>query len=121
MRFEVSVTDSAIPRGALICAVVLAIASPAEAQPRPDIVIVRDSGVVTGCEALGEVRASSLLGGALTNMAYSRVLNSIKKRARDMGATHVVLVDSSSGFAGSNMLGQAYRCTPKASVEPSAR
>lgn len=46
----------------------------------------------------------------MTNMAYNRARDTLKKRALALGATRVVLLDSSSGPMGSNMLGNAYRC-----------
>lgn len=92
---------------ALILAAVLA-------QPA-DIVLVRESAEVAGCERVGEVKASSWLGGAMTNVAYSRALNSLKKKAAAQGATHLQMLDSSGGAMGTNMLGAAYRCPQKSS------
>jgi len=62
------------------------------------------------CADLGEVRAASLLGGVMIKVAYTKALNGIKRRAQELGATHVLLIDSSSGYGGTNMMGRALRC-----------
>lgn len=82
-----------------------------------DAVQLTDSSGVTGCERITDVKGSSAWGGMLTNMAYNRALNQLKARAAQAGGTHLVLLNASSGFTGSNMLGVAYRCPAK----PSAR
>lgn len=94
---------------ALILAAAVAVAGPAPA----DVVVVRDAVSVANCRALGEVRSSSLWGGLLANAAYNHVVDQMKKRAADLGGTHVQIIDSSSGFAGSRMIGTAFIC-PKA-------
>ena len=78
-----------------------------------EIIIVKDESSVAACEYLGEVKGSSAWGGLVTNMAYNRARDSLKKKALALGATHVVLLDSSSGPMGSNMLGNAYKCLAK--------
>jgi hypothetical protein len=105
-------------RGALIAAVVV-VAGPcsALAQAGAEILIVRDHGQVASCERLGEVRGSSLLGGVMTNVAYGRAMDQMKRRATALGATHIEIIDVSSGFAGSNALGTAYRCSPTPSKD----
>lgn len=94
-------------RAVMIASAMAALAAPAAAAP--DVIVVRD--VPADCQHLGEVRSRSWWGGAMSNVGYSRALSGLKKRAVELGATHLVLVDSSAGMAGSNMLGQAYRCT----------
>lgn len=83
------------------------------------VALVKDETTVSGCERLAEVRGSSAWGGVVQIMAYNRALAQLKARAEKLGATHVLLMDVSSGPMGSNMLGVAYRCaaTPPASSE----
>jgi hypothetical protein len=102
-------------KAAAIFVACLATATAAQAAPPADIIIVKDEATVATCEFLGEVKGSSAWGGLVTNMAYNHARDALKKRAGRLGATHVVLLDSSSGPAGSNMLGNAYKCPPKPS------
>lgn len=97
----------AMARGAISAAILILAGAPTSSA---DIILVGDQAAVAQCERIGEVRGSSALGGMLTNMAYRRALAQLKARARAAGATHILVVDISSGFAGSNMIGQAYRC-----------
>lgn len=94
--------------GAAVTAAVLVWGSSASAETKVEV--VRERAAVAGCANLGEVRGKSMLGGALANMAYDRALKSLKKQASDLGATHVLLLDVSAGFAGNNMLGTAHSC-----------
>jgi hypothetical protein len=75
-----------------------------------EIQLAADAASVAACERLGEVKGSSAWGGMVTNMAYNRALAQLKSRAGKLGGSHVVLLNVSSGFAGSNMLGVVYRC-----------
>jgi hypothetical protein len=70
-----------------------------------------DASAVASCQRLGEVRGSSLMGGLLASAAYNRALAQMKSRAAKLGATHVVLLNGTSGMGGSNMLGVAYKCS----------
>lgn len=93
---------------ALGCVMALAVAGSAKSDAK--IIIVRDYGPVANCQALGEVKASSLWGGAVAQMGYDRAIRQLKERAAALGGTHVQIVDSSSGQTGSRMLGTAYKC-----------
>lgn len=96
-----------------------AIAAPALAAD-PTVELVNDASQVAGCERLAEVKGSSAWGGVVTNMAYNRALSQLKEKAAKAGASHVLLLNVSSGYTGSNMLGVAYRCVrPPAAVTPS--
>lgn len=75
-----------------------------------DVQLVSDPASVAKCERLGEVKGSSAWGGVLTNMAYNKALAQMKAKAGKLGATHVQLLNGTSGWSGSNMLGIAYRC-----------
>jgi hypothetical protein len=78
--------------------------------PAQGLQLVNDSAAVTGCDRLGEVNASSLLGGAMANMGYERTLRKAKADAVKLGATHLQLLNISKGMTGSNVLGVAFRC-----------
>lgn len=92
-------------------------ASPVLAEKKSaEIPIVRD--VPQGCVDLGEVRASSLIGGALAGAGYNAALKALRARAAALGATHIQLVYGNNGFTGSQMLGRAMRCSPVAEELP---
>ena len=74
------------------------------------IIVVRDYAAVANCRALGEVRGFSRLGGMLANAAYNHAVDQLKRNAAALGGTHVQIVDSSSGFTGSRMIGTAFAC-----------
>ena len=101
-------------RLALGCVMALAVAGSAAADA--NVIIVRDYGPVANCQALGEVRASSLWGGAVAQVGYDRAIRQLKERAAALGGTHVQIVDSASGQTGSRMLGTAYKCQPQTSA-----
>lgn len=86
------------------------LATPAEPA---SVMIVKDEASVASCQFLGEVKGSSAWGGVVTNMAYNRARDGLKRKAFALGATHIVLLDSSSGPMGSNILGNAYKCQAK--------
>lgn len=93
--------------GSAVLAIIMA--GPALAADA-EIALVNDTSSLAGCERLSEVKGSSAWGGIVTNMAYNRALDQLKARAAKAGGTHVLLLNVSSGPAGSNMLGVAYRC-----------
>lgn len=80
------------------------------AETAQNVQIVKDSGSVAGCRDVGQVDAGSLMGGALTSIGYQNTISELKQKVAQRGGTHVLLVDMSSGHAGSNALGQAYKC-----------
>ena len=83
----------------------------ATAVPAEGVVLVRDYAPVANCEALGEVRGSSMMGGILANAAHDKAIRKLKERAAERGATHVQIIDSASGYSGARMVGAAFRCT----------
>ena len=94
--------------------IALALMLGAAAAPTPDIILVSDSAAVAGCQRLGEVQGGSLWGGAMSGIAYGRALDKIKRKAANLGATHLQLLNATSSMGGSNMLGVAYSCKPSA-------
>lgn len=85
-----------------------------------DVALVNDASQVAGCERLAEVRGRSNWGGVFASKSYDWALGQLKERAVALGATHVLLLNATNGYTGSNMLGVAYRCAPAApaSAEP---
>lgn len=101
---------------ALTAATLIAIMAASSAYAEGSgIELVNEASSVARCERLSEVKGSSAWGGLVTNMAYNRALAQLKERAAKTGATHVLLLNVSSGPMGSNMLGVGYRC-PAASA-----
>lgn len=96
-----------------------AIAAPALAADA-NVELVNEASQVSGCERIAEVKGSSAWGGVVTNMAYNRALAQLKEKAAKAGASHVLLLNVSSGYMGSNMLGVAYRCAPAAPAAPAS-
>lgn len=80
------------------------------AMAAEDVVMVSDPATLSSCERLGEVTSSSMMGGVLTGTGYKRALAKLKKKAGEMGGTHLHLLNGNSNYAGSNFLGVAYRC-----------
>lgn len=75
-----------------------------------DVIVVRDHAAVASCRPLGEVRGSSKLGGLWADTAYNRSIDQLKSRTQALGGTHVQIIDSASGYAGSRMIGTAFQC-----------
>lgn len=74
------------------------------------VVVVRDFQAVAQCQAVGEVRANSMMGGVLAAYSYDRALNQLKDKTIKAGGTHVQIVDSASGHTGTRMIGTAFKC-----------
>jgi hypothetical protein len=72
--------------------------------------VVRELAAVAKCQRLSTIRAGSLIGGAMTSVGYSNTVAELQSKAAAAGGTHVLIIDMSSGFAGSNAMGDAYRC-----------
>lgn len=85
------------------------------------VVMVSDPSTLAGCQRLGEVTSSSMMGGVLTGAGYKRALAKLKQRAQDLGGTHLHLLNGNSNYAGSTFLGVAYLCRPTSSPPPSAQ
>ena len=77
-----------------------------------NIALVKEASQVAGCERIAEVRGKSAWGGVFAVKSYDWALSQMKQRAASQGATHVLILDASSGYMGSNMLGVAYKCPP---------
>ncbi len=108
-------------RAAVVIAAVLLASADAAIADTGEVVLVGDASEVRGCQRLGEVAASSLLGGVLASQGRKHTITTLKERAKALGATHIQLLSSNTGYAGSNMLGVAYRCATSAtdSAQPS--
>lgn len=81
---------------------------------RPDETVANvleaDDRMVEGCAYLGDVTASSGWGGLAQGLGQSRARSSAFRRAAKKGATHLVWSRQSSGYAGANASGRAYKC-----------
>lgn len=85
-----------------------------------NISLVNEASQVAGCERLAEVRGRSNWGGVFASKSYDWALGQMKERAVALGATHVLLLNATNGYTGSNMLGVAYRCPATAITETTA-
>ena len=83
--------------------------------------LLTNAASVAKCKRLTQVSASPIPGEMMTNASYGSALTMMKTQAAKAGATHVVLLNASAGFAGGAMLGTAYRCPRKAPVRPPRR
>ena len=100
-------------------AVILACALSSSALAADEVILTRDNSLVAKCERLGEVQGRSNFGGMMTNFAYARTIKSLKERGQKMGATHLLMLDVSSGFSGSSALAEAFKCEQRPlPVEP---
>lgn len=74
------------------------------------VVLTKDPNAVARCQSIGQIHSNSILTGVLQSQGYENMLTDLKNRAAARGATHVLLMDVSSGYASNNALGDAYRC-----------
>jgi hypothetical protein len=75
------------------------------------VFVVSDASAVASCQKLGQVYSRSLLSGiGISGIAYNNALTELKNEAADRGATHVMLVDTSSSLGMTKMIGDVYRC-----------
>jgi Domain of unknown function (DUF4156) len=75
------------------------------------VVLVSDGNTLASCQKLGQVHSRSLLSGiGASGIAYNNALTELKNEAADRGASHVMLVDTSSSLRVTKMIGDAYRC-----------
>lgn len=88
------------------------------AAAAPDIALVNEASSLTGCERLSEIKGSSSWGGVFAAKSYDWALSKLKERAAALGGTHVLLLNATSGYTGSNMLGVAYRCPVGPETKP---
>lgn len=83
--------------------------------------IVRDQTAVAGCQRLGEVRGSSLIGGAMGGIGYDNMIAEMQEKAAAAGGNGLLLIDTQSGMMGAKGIGEAYRCDPAAEPVPQRR
>ena len=76
--------------------------------------IVRNQAAVAGCQRLGEVRGSSLIGGALGGVGYDNMIAEMQQKAAAVNGNSLLLIDTQSGMMGAKGIGEAYRCDPAA-------
>lgn len=95
---------------ALPAALLLAGCATSPTAVATNVTLVKDVNLIVRCQNLGQIHTSSLMGGILQSQGYDNALTDLKNQAASRGATHILLMNISSGYAGSNMLGDAYRC-----------
>ncbi|MCJ2019597.1 DUF4156 domain-containing protein [Methylobacterium sp. E-065] len=83
--------------------------------------IVRDQAAVAGCQRLGEVRGSSLIGGALGGLGYDNMISEMQEKAAAVSGNSLLLIDTQSGMMGAKGIGEAYRCDPTVEPAPQRR
>ncbi len=80
----------------------------------PEAVAVRITAnpeAVRGCTLLGEVRGKSDWGGLLYQKAgEERARRGLRNQAVALGANVVLMESAITGFSGSKLRGEAYRC-----------
>ncbi|KNY21649.1 DUF4156 domain-containing protein [Methylobacterium sp. ARG-1] len=83
--------------------------------------IVRDQAAVAGCQRLGEVRGSSLVGGALGGLGYDNMIAEMQEKAAAVNGNSLLLVDTQTGIMGAKGIGEAYRCEAPEEASPKRR
>ena len=70
-----------------------------------------DQNMVAGCELIGTIIGSSLIGGVVTTGGNNAMVDA-KEQAASQGATHIVFmsVDSGSQYSTGKATARAYKC-----------
>jgi hypothetical protein len=74
--------------------------------------VVGSPQAVAGCQFIKSVRGDqNMMGGyMLQGAAYHDAMNQLKRRTVEAGGNRVYMVNSNTGMAGSNVIGDAYKC-----------
>lgn len=77
--------------------------------------ITSNPEIVRGCAFLGEVVGKDRMNGGLLGQgaAEENATRRVKNTAAEMGADTVLISTSTTGFSGSTIRGEAYRCKGK--------
>lgn len=81
--------------------------------------ITKDQSTLAGCQRLGEVGGSSVMGGIMQTLAYDSALKEMREKTLAAGGTHLLIIDLTTGYSGANGYGEAYRCEP--TTEPATK
>lgn len=66
---------------------------------------------VQGCTRIGNVRGDqNIYGGIFAGAAYDDALNQMKNKTAKAGGNTLLIISSSTGWAGANAMGDAYKC-----------
>lgn len=95
---------------ALILAALIVSACAANPSPAVRGIQETDASRVKGCEPLGGIHGSSILGGLAASTAMGNAKNEALEQAVEKGATHVVWGNVEGNYNGASASGQAYRC-----------
>jgi uncharacterized protein YbjQ (UPF0145 family) len=75
------------------------------------IVLTGNVDVVRGCRFIEQASGDqNLIGGALAGAAREDAIRRLRNRAVDVGGTHIVTQNISTGWAGANAVGDIYKC-----------
>lgn len=81
-------------------------------QEADRIRVVSDKADLSSCQFIAQITASSYWGGvAATGLAYNNALNDLRNQVAQRGGNRLYLVNSSNTIGGTNMIGDAYRCS----------
>lgn len=96
-----------------IAAVSLALTGCTTTTPAGQSVIISgDRSLVASCKFIEQANGSHhLMGGMLAGAARQDAVNQLRARAVATGATHIITQSESTGWAGSEVTGDLYRCT----------
>ena len=94
-------------------AIILVVVGGCAAVPSPSAakIIEADDAMVVGCQLVGTVFGSSLIGGVVTTGATNAMVDA-KEKAANQGATHIVFgnVDGGGMYSVGRATARAYKC-----------
>lgn len=101
-------TCSLVMTTLLLCGCVTVSLSPEGSKVR----LTSNSDVVRGCMYVGLVQGTDHMNGGLSGQgaAEENAMREIRNRAAQMGANTVHLVTITTGFSGSAIRGEGYKC-----------
>jgi hypothetical protein len=81
------------------------------AAPSDSVRVVGASSEVVNCAYLTDVRGDqNIYGGIFAGAAYQDAINQMKRKTAAAGGNTLFVISATSGWAGANAIGNAYRC-----------
>jgi hypothetical protein len=100
--------------GVMVASVLMLVGCVTPLTPGGQQVSVTDSHDDTkSCKSVGQTSASSGQGGIARSAGFEGAMNSMRNQAADLGGDTLYTMHVSTGFSGSEMMGQAYDCSVK--------